>query len=199
MVLVEGGAHEIGAAEEGFAYDNERPRHPVELEAFWIDRTPVTNGAFARVPGRDGAEPPMYWERDGEGGWVRTAMGQTEAVDPALPGDPRLLGPGRRLRALGGQAAPDRARVGGRRRRRRPRPRQPRPARLRHARRRAPTPTPPASAARCRCSATSGSGPRVTSSPTRVSGLSLPRVLRGLLRRHLQGPARRSVGDAGEA
>ena len=27
----------------------------------------------------------MYWERDGEGGWVRTAMGKTEPVDPALP------------------------------------------------------------------------------------------------------------------
>ena len=27
----------------------------------------------------------MYWERDGEGGWVRTAMGRTEAVDPTLP------------------------------------------------------------------------------------------------------------------
>src|SRR3954451_4760088 len=29
-----------------------------------------------------GVEPPMYWERDGEGGWVRTSMGRTEEVDP---------------------------------------------------------------------------------------------------------------------
>jgi gamma-glutamyl hercynylcysteine S-oxide synthase len=27
----------------------------------------------------------MYWERDGEGGWVRTAMGRTDEVDGALP------------------------------------------------------------------------------------------------------------------
>src|SRR3954468_4822455 len=42
MVRVEGGSHEIGAPAVGFAYDNERPRHRVELEAFWIDRTPVS-------------------------------------------------------------------------------------------------------------------------------------------------------------
>src|SRR5215510_12396034 len=40
MVRVEGGAHEIGAPDRGFAYDNERPRHRVELEPFWIDRAP---------------------------------------------------------------------------------------------------------------------------------------------------------------
>src|SRR3954468_24956553 len=39
MVRVEGGAHEIGAPASGFAYDNERPRHSVELDPFWIDRT----------------------------------------------------------------------------------------------------------------------------------------------------------------
>jgi gamma-glutamyl hercynylcysteine S-oxide synthase len=85
MVLVEGGPVEIGAGPAGFAYDNERPRHTVELEPFWIDRTPVTNAAFAQFVDETGAEPPKYWERDGEGGWVRTTMGKTEAVDPALP------------------------------------------------------------------------------------------------------------------
>jgi gamma-glutamyl hercynylcysteine S-oxide synthase len=85
MVLVEGGPVEIGAGPAGFAYDNERPRHTVELAPFWIDRTPVTNAAFAQFVDETGAEPPKYWERDGEGGWVRTTMGKTEAVDPALP------------------------------------------------------------------------------------------------------------------
>jgi iron(II)-dependent oxidoreductase len=85
MVRVDGGSHEIGATDVGFAYDNERPRHQVELEPFWIDRTPVTNGDYLRFIEETGAEPPMYWERDGEGGWVRTAMGRTEEVDPALP------------------------------------------------------------------------------------------------------------------
>jgi len=85
MVLVDGGAHEIGAPVDGFAYDNERPRHRVELEPFLIDRAPVTNGAYIAYLEETGAEPPMYWERDGEGGWVLTAMGKTKAVDPRLP------------------------------------------------------------------------------------------------------------------
>jgi iron(II)-dependent oxidoreductase len=84
-VPIEGGQVEIGAGPEGFAYDNERPRHRVELAPFRIDRTPVTNGAFAEFVADTGAEPPKYWERDGEGGWVRTAMGRTEELDPGLP------------------------------------------------------------------------------------------------------------------
>ena len=51
MVRVEGGSHEIGAASRGFAYDNERPRHEVELAPFWIDRTPVTNGDYIALHG----------------------------------------------------------------------------------------------------------------------------------------------------
>jgi gamma-glutamyl hercynylcysteine S-oxide synthase len=85
MVLVEGGSHEIGAPAVGFAYDNERPRHPVELAPFWIDRTPVSNADYISYLEETGAEPPMYWERDDEDGWVRTAMGRTEEVDPAHP------------------------------------------------------------------------------------------------------------------
>jgi len=85
MVRVEGGAHEIGAGEEGFAYDNERPRHEVRLEPFWIDRTPVTNERYAEFVQETAAEVPMYWERDGEGGWVRSTMGETRPLEPAHP------------------------------------------------------------------------------------------------------------------
>jgi iron(II)-dependent oxidoreductase len=42
MVEVAGGPHEIGAADVGFAYDNERPRHRVELEPFQNDPPPPT-------------------------------------------------------------------------------------------------------------------------------------------------------------
>ncbi len=31
MISIAGGAYEIGAPARGFAYDNERPRHTVEL------------------------------------------------------------------------------------------------------------------------------------------------------------------------
>jgi gamma-glutamyl hercynylcysteine S-oxide synthase len=83
-IRVAAGTYEIGAPERGFAYDNERPRHTVELPAFEIDRTPVTNGAYLDFMGEIGAEPPMYWERDGDA-WVRTAMGLRLPVDPARP------------------------------------------------------------------------------------------------------------------
>lgn len=85
MIRVEGGEHEVGAPPHGFAYDNERPRHAVELAPFEIDRAPVANGEYARFIEETGAGPPLYWERDGEGGWVRTAMGRREPVDPAHP------------------------------------------------------------------------------------------------------------------
>ena len=78
------GTYEIGAPARGFAYDNERPRHTVELAAFEIDRTPVTNRSYIQFMGETAAEPPMYWEQAG-GDWVRTAMGVTAPVDPDRP------------------------------------------------------------------------------------------------------------------
>ena len=85
MVEVPGGTYEVGAPPAGFAYDNERPRHEVTLEPFRIDRTPVTNGAFAVFVADTGAEPPMYWERDGDGGWLTTTFGDRRPLDEALP------------------------------------------------------------------------------------------------------------------
>jgi iron(II)-dependent oxidoreductase len=85
IVVVEAAAHEIGAAPEGFAYDNERPRHTVELAAFEIDRTPVTNRAFAEFVADTDSEPPMYWEPDGDGGWLSTVFGCREPVDLDRP------------------------------------------------------------------------------------------------------------------
>jgi len=45
-VDVPAGPFEMGAGAEGFAYDNERPRHTVELGAFQIARWPVTNAEW---------------------------------------------------------------------------------------------------------------------------------------------------------
>jgi iron(II)-dependent oxidoreductase len=83
-IRIDGGSFEIGATAQGFAYDNERPRHVVELAPFEIDRTPVSNGAYAEFVEDTGAEPPMYWERDGDA-WIRTAMGRRDPVDPDAP------------------------------------------------------------------------------------------------------------------
>ena len=77
--LVEAGPFEIGDAGDGFAYDNERPRHAVELPAFEIDRAPVTNGAFARV--RRGRRLPaaraVERRRAGRGASARAGSGRS--------------------------------------------------------------------------------------------------------------------------
>ena len=66
-VDVPGGRFEIGAASDGFAYDNERPRHAVDLAAFAIDRAPVTNGAYRRFVDDGGYERRELWT---ETGWA---------------------------------------------------------------------------------------------------------------------------------
>ena len=84
-IRIDGGSYEIGAPSRGFAYDNERPRHTVELASFEIDRTPVSNGTYLQFMEETAAEAPMYWERDGDGGWVLTNMGGRDPIDPAHP------------------------------------------------------------------------------------------------------------------
>ncbi len=84
-VSMPAGEHRIGAPARGFAYDNERPRHAVELAAFEIDRTPVTNAAYIAYLEETGAEPPLYWQRDGAGGWLLTRMGRSDPIDPDHP------------------------------------------------------------------------------------------------------------------
>jgi iron(II)-dependent oxidoreductase len=83
-VAIPAGEYEIGAPDRGFAYDNERGRHRVELAAFEIDRAPVGNGAYAEFMAATGAEAPLYWERDGDG-WVSSAMGRQAPIDPTDP------------------------------------------------------------------------------------------------------------------
>jgi iron(II)-dependent oxidoreductase len=84
-IAVAAGEYAIGAGPRGFAYDNERGRHSVELAAFEIDRTPVANAAYLAFMEETGAEAPMYWQRDGEGGWLDTARGRRAPVDPFQP------------------------------------------------------------------------------------------------------------------
>jgi gamma-glutamyl hercynylcysteine S-oxide synthase len=86
-ISVPAGAYEIGAGplEDGFSYDNERGCHQVELAGFEIDRLPVSNVEYARFIEETGVEPPLYWESDGAGGWLRTAIGPGEPLDPEEP------------------------------------------------------------------------------------------------------------------
>jgi iron(II)-dependent oxidoreductase len=48
-IEVPAGPFEMGAGPDGFAYDNERPRHTVELPAFQISRRPVTNADWRHL------------------------------------------------------------------------------------------------------------------------------------------------------
>jgi iron(II)-dependent oxidoreductase len=59
------GAFAMGAAPDGFAYDNERPRHTVELPAYAIARRPVTNASWLSFSEGGGYERREWWSREG--------------------------------------------------------------------------------------------------------------------------------------
>lgn len=99
----EGGLVEIGASGEGFAYDNERPRHRVYLEPFALADRPVTNGellefiadggygnpalwlsdGWAEVQQR-GWRCPLYWEQQ-DGEWSIMTLAGMRPLNPAEP------------------------------------------------------------------------------------------------------------------
>jgi iron(II)-dependent oxidoreductase len=100
MVRVDAGPFEMGDPGEGFAYDNERPRHSVDVAAFEIDATPVTNGDFEAFVADGGYERDELWSVDGLRWrfsesiqrplyWTATGgerrFDATEERDPALP------------------------------------------------------------------------------------------------------------------
>ena len=60
-----GGLREIGADGRGFAFDNERPRHPVMLAPFALATRLVTNGDFLSFIEDGGYERPELWLSDG--------------------------------------------------------------------------------------------------------------------------------------
>ncbi len=100
---IPGGTFLLGATEgDGFAFDNEKWAHPVELEPFRMARAPVTNAAFAEFVddggyGRSelwseagwawreerGLEHPVYWRRTDDQSW------QVRRFDGFLPLSPR--------------------------------------------------------------------------------------------------------------
>ncbi len=104
MVEIPGGPFAMGTDEHAWVYDNERPRHKVELPPFRIDRTPVTNRHYrafvedggyddARLWGADGwawreesgAAAPLFWRREGGGDWSRRRYARHEEVPPDEP------------------------------------------------------------------------------------------------------------------
>ena len=59
------GIVEIGAPGDGFAFDSERPRHPVLLHPHAVASRPVTNGEWAEFVADDGYSTPALWLSDG--------------------------------------------------------------------------------------------------------------------------------------
>jgi gamma-glutamyl hercynylcysteine S-oxide synthase len=64
-LVVPAGAFAMGAPAEGFAYDNERPRHERELGAFALARRPVSNASWMRFSEGGGYERREWWSREG--------------------------------------------------------------------------------------------------------------------------------------
>jgi gamma-glutamyl hercynylcysteine S-oxide synthase len=64
-VAVPGGTFRMGADGDRFAYDNERPAHDVDVDAFHIARRPVTNGTWMRFVEGGGYERREWWSDEG--------------------------------------------------------------------------------------------------------------------------------------
>jgi iron(II)-dependent oxidoreductase len=62
---VPAGAFSMGSPAEGFAYDNERPRHTVELPAFALARRPASNASWMAFSEGGGYERREWWSNEG--------------------------------------------------------------------------------------------------------------------------------------
>ena len=99
----EGGDATIGAGAEGFAFDNERPRHRVALVPYALASRPVTNGEFRefiddggyrdwrhwlsegwRVVQERAWTRPLYWDRE-DGAWFVFTLSGRQPLDPEAP------------------------------------------------------------------------------------------------------------------
>jgi ergothioneine biosynthesis protein EgtB len=98
-----GGLREIGFAGDGFAFDNEGPRHRVMLEDFRLASRPVTNGEYLEFIAdggyadalhwlsdgwttvqTEGWDAPLHWRRDGEA-WSEFTLDGLRPLDAAAP------------------------------------------------------------------------------------------------------------------
>ena len=177
-VAVPGGPFTMGAGAEGFAYDNERPAHTVDVAPFRIARRPATNGTWMHFAEGGGYERREWWSDEGWAWKEEYDITHDPAVaarGPRRPRVPRLLVRGRRLRPRARCPPPHRSRVGE-------------GGDLESGDRR--------SAGARRRRAGVGVDGLAVRRLSRLPAVPLPRVLRGVLRRRLPRPARRILGHA---
>jgi len=68
LVIVPAGDFLMGSVEgDPDAYDDEKPQHVVYLDAFWIDRTEVTNAMFERFVEETGHDAGTWWRDEASG------------------------------------------------------------------------------------------------------------------------------------
>jgi ergothioneine biosynthesis protein EgtB len=100
----DGGLVEIGHGGDGFAFDNESPRHLHHLRPYALGNRLVTHGEWAEFVADGGyAEPrwwlsagwewvrsqrveaPLYWQRDQGGQWLSFTLHGLVPIDPHTP------------------------------------------------------------------------------------------------------------------
>jgi len=64
-VVIPAGPFEMGAGPGAFSFDNERPRHTVQTQAFAIARRPVSNGSWMSFSEGGGYERREWWSDEG--------------------------------------------------------------------------------------------------------------------------------------
>lgn len=102
-IYFEGGIHKIGHAGNGFAFDNEGPRHEVLLRLFRLGQRPISNSEYLEFMNdggyqrpelwlsegwdtvlHEGWKSPLYWEQ-ADGRWFQFTHSGMAEVDPAAP------------------------------------------------------------------------------------------------------------------
>ncbi|MBW3608648.1 MAG: SUMF1/EgtB/PvdO family nonheme iron enzyme [Actinobacteria bacterium] len=92
---VPGGSFELGASADGFAFDNERPRHHVDVPGFRIRRRPVTNASWMHFCEGGGYERREWWSDEGWAwkeeydithpeGWTADGLPREHAEQPVM-------------------------------------------------------------------------------------------------------------------
>ena len=103
FIAMEGGIFALGAPEEGFAWDNERPRHKVLVNGFSLMNRLVTCGEYLEfiedggyrnsllwlsdgwdAVNREGWQSPLYWLRTDED-WRIITLSGVRPLDPHEP------------------------------------------------------------------------------------------------------------------